>query len=176
MVRLLLNQNFVVRNLNMELEYFESDNCSGRPCGLNIKVAGNGKNDWAILQVYEEIYQNGICYGPFLDNDKCSSVAAPFYSASRCSPWSGQYADQPADRFTCDGRLTMYTSVCEVDLNGKSNQPDWWKYHLLYSITWGFEKKVPNNVTCLPLKRQTSLDQLSKFQIITSIFPNISIK
>ena len=92
-----------------------------RPCGLCVNVKRvNGRNsDWAFLQSYEEVDANGNTNRLTLDNDKSNQYSFPFYSASQLSPWSGRYSDAPLDNIPAGGSLLMYTSFCEVNLNGQ---------------------------------------------------------
>ena len=117
-----MNRMIVKRFPHLEVKFvtYKPISTAGRPCGMcaSVRAIGGSSSEWAFLQSYEEVDGNGNTKGPILDNDKNNRNSVLFYSASQLSPWSGTYSDAPLDNIPADGSLLMYTSFCEVNLNG----------------------------------------------------------
>ena len=163
-------------NLEVEFVTCKPTLIKGHPCGLCVNVKRvNGRNsEWAFLQSYEEVDANGNTNGPTLDNDKSNQYKVPFYSASQLSPWSGRYSDAPLDNIPAGGSLLMYTSFCEVNLNGQPTDASKWIYKMLCNVKWGFKKSNLTPTCIKPVELQTGMMK-QKLGPVFIAFPGISV-
>lgn len=164
-------------NFEVNFNYFSCGTKVDRPCSLNALVRRSIESsyDWAFLQVYEEVFPNGLTLGPYVDVDPLNPVIVPFYSASLLSVWSGKFSDEPFDNHNCSWKLKMYTLFCEVDTLGQQNFPINWKYYKKFGVFWGFKKNLPNKPQCLTLKRMTVNEIGDKFRALTNKFSGLSL-
>ncbi len=159
----------------LRLKPYKPTLTSGHPCGLcaSVNIVKGNSSDWAFLQTYEEVDTSGNVQDPVIDNDKNNTQKVPFYSASRLSPWSG-YSDEPSNNIP-KGSLSIYTSFCEVDLNGKPDDASKWIYKMLCNVKWGFVQQNSEPI-CLELVELSNAKMKLKLKPIFDAFLGISIE
>ena len=163
-------------HLEVKFVTYKPASTTGRPCGMcaSARAIDGSSSEWALLQSYEEVDGNGNTNGPILDNDKNNQYNVPFYSASQLSPWSGRYSDAPLDNIPAGGSLLMYTSFCEVNLNGQPTNASKWNYKMLCNVKWGFNKSKLKPI-CINLVELQGSIMRQKLDPVFVTFPGISI-
>ncbi|EQB73830.1 MAG: hypothetical protein AMDU4_FER2C00039G0041 [Ferroplasma sp. Type II] len=131
-------------------------------------------SNWAFLQTYEEVYEDGNINGPILDNDKNNQYNVPFYSANQLKPWSGRYSDALLDNIPAVGSLLIYTSLCEDNLNRQPTDASKWNYKMLCNVKWGFNKSKLKPI-CINLVELQNSIMRQKLKPVYVTFPGISI-